>query len=53
MPEYELVELTAKLNGRTKRLIGFINDDMFDSAFKELQVVLEILEDIKERLPKP
>ena len=53
MPEYELIELTAKLNGRTKRLIGFINDDMFDLASKELDVVLEILQNIKQKLPKP
>lgn len=52
-PEYGLMELTANLDGRTKRLTNFINSHMYDSASKEVDVVLEIVNKIKETMLNP
>ena len=52
MVSYELLMLTEKLTGRTKRLIGFIKDDMNDHAIKEASVVSEILGSIQNELEK-
>ena len=50
--KFPLLELTDSLRGRTKRLINFINDDMYAIALTEVNAIRELLAEIEKKLIK-